>query len=110
MTDMTLGAGILGYRGNIGEIPGNPKIQQKSYFGTIWQLRGSGGVQNTPTGSLNDFPTRQSQFREVRVSDFSTGPSPISKKVRLVLRVLSTRSVKYIPPYAWILNGFTIWL
>ena len=43
------------------------KIEEKNRFCTVWQLGGSGRVQNTPTGCENDLPTRGTHFRKIFV-------------------------------------------
>ena len=57
-------------RGNIGELANNPENHDKSDFCIIWQLGGSGMVQNTPTGSGNDLPTRGTHFQKLMFSTF----------------------------------------
>ena len=50
------------------------KIHRKIGFCTIWELGSSSKVQNTPTGSGNDFYTRQTHFWEIIFSYFLRTP------------------------------------
>ena len=47
--------------------PSRASQQPQNWFFSMWELGGHSSVQNTPTGSGNDFHTRQTHFREIKV-------------------------------------------